>query len=84
MLAATDLFDPRHSEGVRRPLLDAETLPAWCYTSPVFYRREVERTQDPHRFCQLVAAHRQVGVFRDVGAQDRVAAGRGHRRRTPR
>src|SRR5438270_7709088 len=43
MLAETDLFDPRHYEGVRRPLLDAETLPAWCYTSPAFYRREVER-----------------------------------------
>src|SRR5262245_13417678 len=43
MLADADLFDPRHYEAVRRPLLDAETLPAWCYTSPAFYRREVER-----------------------------------------
>jgi phenylpropionate dioxygenase-like ring-hydroxylating dioxygenase large terminal subunit len=24
-------------------LLEAETMPAWCYTSPEFYRREVER-----------------------------------------
>ncbi|MBL8672716.1 MAG: aromatic ring-hydroxylating dioxygenase subunit alpha [Alphaproteobacteria bacterium] len=38
-----DLFAPRHYEGVRRPLLDAETLPPWCYTSEAFYRREVER-----------------------------------------
>ncbi|MFI4986769.1 MAG: aromatic ring-hydroxylating dioxygenase subunit alpha [Alphaproteobacteria bacterium] len=38
-----EMFDPRHYEAVRRPLLDAETLPAWCYTSERFYRREVER-----------------------------------------
>ena len=38
-----DLFDPRHYAGVRRPLLEAETMPAWCYTSDAFYRREVER-----------------------------------------
>src|SRR5262245_4999857 len=43
MLAPADMFDPRHYAAVRRPLLDAETLPAWCYTSPDFYRREVER-----------------------------------------
>ena len=43
MLAEADLFSPRHYEGVRRPLLDAETMPAWCYTSPAFYRREVDR-----------------------------------------
>ena len=38
-----DIFDPRHYAGVRRPLLEAETMPAWCYTSEAFYRREVER-----------------------------------------
>jgi phenylpropionate dioxygenase-like ring-hydroxylating dioxygenase large terminal subunit len=27
---------------VRRPLLEAETLPPWTYTSPAFYAREVE------------------------------------------
>src|SRR5882672_10758412 len=43
MLAETELFNPRHYEAVRRPLLDAETLPAWCYTSQDFYKREVER-----------------------------------------
>ena len=37
-----DIFDPRRYEGVRRPLLDAESLPPWCYTSDAFYRREVE------------------------------------------
>ena len=37
-----DIFDPRHYEGVRRPLLDAVSLPPWCYTSDAFYRREVE------------------------------------------
>lgn len=38
-----DIFDPAHYAGTRRPLLEAETLPAWCYTSQAFYEREVER-----------------------------------------
>ena len=38
----TDIFDPRHYDGVRRPLLDAVSLPPWCYTSDTFYRREVD------------------------------------------
>ncbi len=38
-----DLFDPGHYAEVRRPLLEAETMPAWCYTSDAFYRREIER-----------------------------------------
>ena len=37
------IFDPVHYAAVRRPLLQAETLPPWCYTSEAFYRREVER-----------------------------------------
>lgn len=43
MIAEAAIFDPRHYEAVRRPLLDAETMPAWCYTSAAFYRREIER-----------------------------------------
>jgi phenylpropionate dioxygenase-like ring-hydroxylating dioxygenase large terminal subunit len=43
MIAQAEMFDPRHYQAVRRPLLDAETLPPWCYTAPDFYRREVER-----------------------------------------
>jgi choline monooxygenase len=43
MISETELFDPLHYEAVRRPLLDAETLPTWCYTSDAFYRREVDR-----------------------------------------
>ena len=38
----TDIFDPTHYEDVRRPLLDAVSLPPWCYTSDAFYRREVD------------------------------------------
>jgi phenylpropionate dioxygenase-like ring-hydroxylating dioxygenase large terminal subunit len=41
--ATSDLFNPKHYVGVRKPLLEAETMPAWCYTSPEFYRREVDR-----------------------------------------
>jgi phenylpropionate dioxygenase-like ring-hydroxylating dioxygenase large terminal subunit len=36
-----DLFDPHTYRGVRRPLLEADTLPAACYTSAAFYEREV-------------------------------------------
>jgi len=36
-----DLFDPRHYANVRKPVMQAETLPAWCYTSVTFYQREV-------------------------------------------
>lgn len=43
MLAEREMFDPKRYEAVRRPLLDAETMPPWCYTSEAFYRREVER-----------------------------------------
>jgi choline monooxygenase len=39
----SEMFDPALYEAVRRPLLQAETPPAWVYTSPAFYRREVER-----------------------------------------
>ncbi len=37
-----DLLDASIYDGVRKPLLDAETLPPDCYASPEFYRREVE------------------------------------------
>ena len=43
MLEAHDLFDPDHYASVRRPLLDATTLPSWCYTSDAFHQREIER-----------------------------------------
>jgi len=37
-----DLFDPRTYDNVRKPLLEAETLPAACYTSEAFFKREVD------------------------------------------
>lgn len=43
MTGPADPFDPRHFAGVRRPLAEAETLPAWCYTSAAFHARELER-----------------------------------------
>ena len=36
-----DLFNPETYAAVRRPLLEAETLPPACYTSHEFYEREV-------------------------------------------
>ena len=40
--APADLFDPVHYRDVRRNLLEASSLPSWCYTSEAFYRREVD------------------------------------------
>jgi phenylpropionate dioxygenase-like ring-hydroxylating dioxygenase large terminal subunit len=37
-----NLFDPRTYANVRKPLLEAETLPPECYTSEEFFRKEVE------------------------------------------
>jgi|KBSMisStaDraftv2_1062788.scaffolds.fasta_scaffold03074_3 phenylpropionate dioxygenase-like ring-hydroxylating dioxygenase large terminal subunit len=37
-----DLFSAQTYEAVRRPLLEAETLPPACYTSEEFFKREVE------------------------------------------
>jgi choline monooxygenase len=60
MLEQTDIFNPKHYAGVRRPLLEAETMPAWCYTSPQFYKREVERI-----WCK---------IWNFVGSVDQVAS----------
>jgi choline monooxygenase len=43
MTDTLSIFDPLHYRKVRRPALEAETLPAWSYTSQAFYDREVER-----------------------------------------
>ena len=37
------LFDPETYRGLRKPLLEASTLPPECYTSRDFYQREIER-----------------------------------------
>ena len=37
-----DLFNPQTYAELRRPLLEASTLPPECYTSPEFYQREIE------------------------------------------
>ncbi len=38
-----DLFNPTHYTRVRELAARAVPLPNWCYTSPEFYQREVER-----------------------------------------
>jgi choline monooxygenase len=35
-----NLLDPKLYERVRRPPLEAETLPPWCYTSPAWFELE--------------------------------------------
>jgi choline monooxygenase len=88
MIAETELFDPRHYEAVRRPLLDAETLPPWCYTSEAFYRREVERIwrkawnfigaadrlRDPGDYFTITFAGLPVIVLRDTAGKLRAFA----------
>jgi choline monooxygenase len=43
MSVPNDLFNPAHYASVRNPAERATPLPNWCYTSPEFYRREVEQ-----------------------------------------
>ncbi len=37
------LFDPERYHAVRKPLLEADTLPPACYTSSDFFEREIEQ-----------------------------------------
>ena len=39
---AASIFDPQNFVDQRKPLLEASPLPAFCYTSDEWYRREVE------------------------------------------
>lgn len=54
MIADSEIFDSRHYEAVRRPLLDAETMPPWVYTSEAVYRREAEPTW--HKVWSFIGA----------------------------
>jgi len=42
-MTPTDILNPIHYQEVRQPLLQASTLPSWCYTNQVFYQREVDK-----------------------------------------
>src|SRR5262249_47322993 len=37
------MFSPDRYQAVRRKYLEAERLPAWCYTAQAFFDREIER-----------------------------------------
>ena len=41
--APSNPFDPAHFAAVRRPLLEASTLPPWCYSATAFYTREMSQ-----------------------------------------
>ena len=41
--AAADMLDPALYANVLKPPLEAESLPAWCYTDPEFHKLEIER-----------------------------------------
>jgi phenylpropionate dioxygenase-like ring-hydroxylating dioxygenase large terminal subunit len=53
-----NIFDPRLYEGVRKPLLKAETMPPFTYTSPEFYQREVERIW--HKMWNFIGSADQI------------------------
>ena len=42
MIPHENLFDPSLYRSVRKPLLEAETLPPACYTDEAFFKREIE------------------------------------------
>ena len=42
------LFEAETYRDLRKPLLQASTLPPGCYTDEAFYRREIERVFRPH------------------------------------
>ncbi len=52
------MFDPRTYDAIRRPAVEASTLPPYCYTSPEFYRAEVK-----HMFMK---------VWNFIGRADRI------------
>ena len=58
MNASAAMFDPRTYDGIRKPAIEASTLPPHCYTSPAFYRAEVE-----HMFMK---------VWNFIGRADRI------------
>lgn len=41
-MEASVMFDRAQYANVFKPVEEAETLPAWCYTSPEFYKAEVQ------------------------------------------
>ena len=41
--AAADMLDPALYANVLKPPLEAESLPAWCYTDPEFHKLDIER-----------------------------------------
>jgi choline monooxygenase len=52
------MFDPRTYDSIRKPAVEATTLPPYCYTSPEFYRAEVD-----HMFMK---------VWNFIGRADRI------------
>jgi phenylpropionate dioxygenase-like ring-hydroxylating dioxygenase large terminal subunit len=43
-----DVLDPRHFAPVRKQAASLRALPLWCYTSPRFFKAEMERVFQPN------------------------------------
>lgn len=65
---SSSLFDPARYAAVRRPLLQASTLPPDCYTDPDFFRRERERAFLHH--WQFVGREEQAAEAGDYFCHD--------------
>jgi phenylpropionate dioxygenase-like ring-hydroxylating dioxygenase large terminal subunit len=84
----TDLFDPARYAGVRKPLLEAETLPPSCYFDPAFHEREkralftegwilvgrIDRIQKKGDYFTVEYADVQLIVVRDLAGNPRAFA----------
>jgi phenylpropionate dioxygenase-like ring-hydroxylating dioxygenase large terminal subunit len=67
MTQLSSLFDPKRYAAQRLPLAEASTLPASCYTSPDFFRREMERLFRPSwRLVGRVEEFAAPGAYRTV------------------
>jgi len=62
------LFTPESYRDLRKPLLEASTLPPHCYTSDEFYRREIERIFMRH--WQFVGRAEQLAAPGDYFCHD--------------
>ena len=58
MASPEPMFDPRSYDGIRKPAIEAWTLPPHCYTAPEFYRAE--------------AKHLFMKVWNFIGRADRI------------
>ncbi|MGQ0675280.1 MAG: aromatic ring-hydroxylating oxygenase subunit alpha [Rhodospirillales bacterium] len=69
-MPAVHRFDPQRYATTRRPLNEASTLPADCYTAPEFFAREMERLFRPSwRLVGRTDEFKAQGAFRTLDTE---------------